>query len=336
MIVSPRSLIATVVLLAGTLVVPASVAFAQESPDGTGLGIRLTEAPVALSDDPRARVAIVDHVAQGSTFTRRFEVVNDTPGALDPSVYVAPARIRNGSFSIAEQGARNDITRWTSVDRSTLHLASRASAKVELTISVPTDAEDGEYYGAAVAEVRPQGAGVTVASRVGIRIYLSVGKGKAPKSDFELTRLTASRLDDGRPLVTAKVRNIGARALDMTGDLKLSNGPGGAKAGPFPAELGTTLAIGATDDVRVVLDKDSPAGPWDAVLTLRSGTIERAVKARITFPEIGGGPEDIEFDEVEKKRRFGALAGSLIILLLAALLVIAWRLRRRRGVGSSS
>jgi hypothetical protein len=326
-IVSPRSLITTVALLAGALVASASGAFAQEASDGTGLGIRLTEAPVELREDPRARVAIVDHVAQGASFSRRFEVVNDTPGALEPLVYVAPATIRNGSFTIGKQGARNEVTRWARVDQSALRLASRASAQVKVTVSVPADAEDGEYYGALVAEVRPQGTGITVASRVGIRIYLAVGKG-AVKSDFELTKLTASRLDDGRPVVTAKVHNIGERALDMTGDLKLSNGPGGVKAGPFPAELGTTLAIGATEDVRVVLDKDTPAGPWDAVLTLRSGTIKHAVKGRITFPEIGERPEDIEFDDLEKKRDFGLVAGSLLLLVIAGLIV--WYVKRRR------
>lgn len=307
--------------------VPASGASGQTAPENTGLGIRLVEAPTALKDDPRARVYIVDHVEAGTTFTRRFEVRNGTPAPLDPKLYVARAAIANGTFGVDRPGRPNELTRWSKVEPSTVNLAPGQSAEARVTIAVPKDAADGEYYGGVVAAVTAPGD-IQQESRVAIRIYLAVGEG-AVKTDFELTRLTASRLDDGRPLVTAKVRNIGERALDMTGGLKLSNGPGGIKAGPFPAVLGTTLAIGDTEDVKVILDKDTPAGPWDAVLTLRSGTISHAVRARVTFPEIGARPEDVKFHDLQKKNEFGAVAGSLILLILIALLILVWRLRRR-------
>jgi hypothetical protein len=309
--------------------VPASGASAQQPPGEPGLGIRLLEAPVELKDDPRAQHYIVDRVAAGTTFERDIEVSNATSEPMEPTLYVAAASIKNGSFTVQQPDVRNEITRWSKVSPATARLAPGATAKATVTIKVPKNAPDGEYYGAAVASRAPVGEAVKIAAGVGIRIYLSVGEG-AVKSDFELTKLTASRLDDGRPLVTATVRNIGERALDMSGDLRLSNGPGGIKAGPFPAELGTTLGVGDTEPVRVILDKETPKGPWDAVLTLRSGPIRHAVKGRIAFPDLGERPADIEFDEVEKKRTFGAVAASLIILLLAALAVVAWRLQRAR------
>ena len=327
-----RRFVATVALLAGAALVPASGAFAQQAPREVGLGIRLVDAPVELRDDPRAQLYIVDRVQAGTTITRRVEVSNGTSNPMTPRLYVAAAAIRRGSFTVEQPSARNEITRWGRISPTSLSLAPGQHAEATVTIEVPEGTPDGEYYGAAVASDAPrdEGGGVAIAAAVGVRIYLSVGKG-AVKSDFELTKLTASRLGDGRPLVTSTVRNTGERALDMSGDLKLSNGPGGVKGGPFRAEVGTTLGIGDTEDVRVILDEDTPAGPWDAVLTLRSGTIERAVKARITFPDVGGPPEDVEFDELEKKRRFGALAGSLIILLLAIMAVVAWRVRRARA-----
>jgi hypothetical protein len=312
--------------------VPASGAFAQQAPQEVGLGIRLVDAPVALKDDPRAGIFIIDRVQAGTTITRRVEVSNGTSKPLTPNLRVAAASIRRGAFVVEQPSVRNEITRWGQISPTSLSLAPGQRAQAKVTIEVPKGAPDGEYYGAAVASDVPRdgGTGVAVAAGVGVRIYLSVGKG-AVNSDFELKKLTASRLADGRPLVTSSVRNTGERALDMSGDLKLSNGPGGVKGGPFPAEVGTTLGIGDTEDVRVILDKDTPAGPWDAVLTLRSGTIKRAVKARITFPEVGAGPKDIEFDDLQKKRTFGALASSLIILLLAIMAIVAWRLRRARA-----
>ncbi len=156
-------------------------------------------------------------------------------------------------------------------------------------ITVPDDAAPGERYGVVWAEVRtaPSVGGVTQVSRVGIRIYLSVGPGGAPAADFTIDSLTAVRSADGRPTVVATVHNSGGRALDMSGGLRLSDGPGGVSAGPFPATLGTSLAIGATEAVTVTLDKQLPAGPWDARIDLRSGLISLTGQATITFPAFG-------------------------------------------------
>jgi len=74
--------------------------------------------------------------------------------------------------------------------------------------------------------------------------------------------LQAARRTDGRPVVTAQVRNTGERALDIRGELALSDGPGGLSAGPFPVTVGTTLAVGATAPVEVVLDEAIKGGPW--------------------------------------------------------------------------
>ena len=76
----------------------------------------------------------------------------------------------------------------------------------------------------------------------------------------------------------------------MNGTLELSAGPGGLSAGPFPASLGVTLAIGDTEPVTILLDKRLPAGPWDARIALRSGLLERSGRATITFPDAGASP----------------------------------------------
>ena len=98
-------------------------------------------------------------------------------------------------------------------------------------------------------------------SRVGIRLYLSVGPGGSPAADFTIDSLTAVRSPDGQPMVLATVHNTGGRALDMSGTLELSDGPGGLSAGPFPATLGTTLGIGDTEPVTIALDEADPHRP---------------------------------------------------------------------------
>ena len=122
-------------------------------------------------------------------------------------------------------------------------------------------------------------------------MYISVGSGESPSSNFTIESLIAERSPSGQPFVEATVHNTGGLALDMSGTLRLLAGPGGISAGPFAAGLGTTLAIGDTEPVTIELDRRLPAGPWDARITLQSGLLRRSAQATITFPKSGAaGP----------------------------------------------
>lgn len=253
------------------------------------IGIRLLDAPVNRSDDPRAKVYIVDHVAPGTTISRRVEVSNDTDATQHIETYAAAASVKDGAFRFGDGHAKNEVSTWTTVDPSEADFAPGEKRAINVTIAVPDDASEGERYEviwASVGAAAPEGGGIAEVNRVGVRVYLSVGPGGEPPSDFEITQLTARRRD-GTPEITARVKNTGGRALDLTGKLALSDGPGGLRAGPFSASLGTTLGIDETDTVTVELDKAIPAGPWKAKLTLQSGLTTRSATAKLTFPASG-------------------------------------------------
>jgi hypothetical protein len=166
---------------------------------------------------------------------------------------------------------------------------------------------------------------------VGIRLYLSVGPGGPPAANFTIESLTAKRSPDGRPMVLATVHNTGGRALDMNGTLQLLDGPGGLSAGPFPATLGITLAIGDTEPVSIALDKRLPAGPWDARITLHSGLLERSAQAAITFPDAGAAPP-VNTTSTRPGWLYPAIAALVVLALgIAALFVALRRRRSRRG-----
>ena len=87
-----------------------------------------------------------------------------------------------------------------------------AKSLATVTIAVPGDASPGERYGVVWAELPaaiPPGGGIAAVNRVGVRIYLSVGQGNEPASDFGITTFEARRDADGNPLVAAIVHNTG-------------------------------------------------------------------------------------------------------------------------------
>ncbi len=235
----------------------------------------------------------------------------------------------DGSFLGAAGHTQNDLSTWTSVYPDQVDVAAKSSELALVSITVPTDAAAGERYGVVWAEVRSEpatGDGVVQVSRVGIRLYVSVGPGGAPAPDFTIDSLTATRSADGEPTVLATVRNTGGRALDMSGTLELLAGPGGLSAGPFTATLGTTLGIGDTEPITFALDDRIPTGPWDARITLASGLLERSARATITFPRIGTSPP-------VRAATPRALPVIPVLAACMALLLIEVMRRRRRHHG---
>jgi hypothetical protein len=275
-------------VLAG-IVVPANTALAvphQPRPALGGIGIRLVDVP-ADSQYPLARSYIVERLAPGASIRRQVEIINSTRLTADVAVYPAAASLHRGRFGFAPGHSRNELSSWTSVSQDVLTLPAGTSAFETVTINVPKQASSGERYAVIWAEASapaPAAGGVTLVNRVGVRMYVSIGRGGAPPSDFVIGTLTAKRAATGEPLVVATIHNSGKRTIDISGNLTLSKGPSGLRAGPFPAKLGTALAPNDSEPATVRLSKRLPRGPWRVHMQLRSGLIQRAAVATITFP----------------------------------------------------
>jgi hypothetical protein len=321
-----RRTVTALALVAGVLA-PAAGAVAA---DPGGIGIRLVDVPAHVRDDPRARIYIIDRLAPGTVIQRRVEVTNTTRSAASVEMYPAAATVSGGVFGFAAGRGSNELTTWTSMSDSVLRLEPGGRAFDTVTIAVPRDASAGERYGVVWAETAapaPAGGGVRLVNRVGVRIYLSVGPGGAPPSNFTIDALRARRSSTGQPLVVADVHNTGGRALDIAGKLTLSDGPGALSAGPFPTQLATTLAPGEDAPVTVRLDEQLPDGPWKVRIALRSGLIERTAVATIRFPNRPPAAE-VTAPQSESDQRI-IVAAAVLVLLLALGLVLL--LTRRRG-----
>lgn len=324
--------LATLLTLSLLICLPAGAALAAEAPGTGGIGVRLVDIPASAQGDPRARAYIVDNLKPGSTIERRIEVQNNTGTRQTVKVYPGAARIDNNSFTVEDEDVANDLTRWTSVTAPELAMAPGESARVPVTITVPQDAPEGEQYGVIWAQIqadRAPGSSAIQVSRAGIRIYLSVGAGNGRAADLTVDALTASRNEAGKPLATAKVTNIGGRALDITGSLTLKNGPANISAGPFPVLKGTTIAPGASADVSVVLDTQLPNGPWDATMKITSGTLNREGTATLTFPN-AGTTETVVIEQPGIPSWVWPVGGLAFVLIAAASVLV---FRGRHGTG---
>ncbi|MFD7614725.1 peptidase [Streptomyces sp. NPDC059828] len=304
-------------VLAGAPVMATAVA----DPDPGLIGVRLVDAPVARRDDPRARRYIVDHLRPGTTIKRRIEVYNKSAAARRLDLYAASAGIHKNTFTFGQKHTANELSGWIKVNPAWVVLAPRARTQAMLTVTVPRTALDGERYAVVWAEAQAApDAQHNVGSihRVGVRVYLDVGPGGEPLSDFVIERMTGARDEQGRPSVTAVVRNLGRRAVDLSGQLTLAKGPGGVTAGPFRAPPGTTLSSHGSGTVVVPLEPRLPDGPWKATLELRSGPAKRSATATVMLSQ---------WKEPTSYAHLYAI-GAAVALVVCGL--IAWVLIRRR------
>lgn len=253
-------------------------------------GLGLLDVPSDQRADPRAQTQIVDHVHPGDVIKRRVLLINDTPQPQQFAVYAAAASITNGKFTPADDRAANELTSWISLEQDRVEVPSKGAkgkVPVKLTLRVPSDATPGERYAVVWGQLAAKADDGTVAinmvNRVGIRVYLHVGPGEEPPSGFEIGPATPARDAQGTPSVAIEVRNTGGRAVDITGKVRLSGGPGATRDGTYDAGA-TTLAPGEVGTVRVSFPRELPDGPWRIDVNLASGRVEHEATGEITFP----------------------------------------------------
>lgn len=305
---------------------PAAAEAPRRTFDGVGIGIRLVDAPVSRRADERAHRYIIDHVRPAEQIRRRIAVTNLSNTRQSVQLYPAAAAVGKDGFLFAPGRTGNEFTRWVKLEPRELVLAPEETASVWTDITVAKDATGGEHYGVIWAEIT-SGPGpstqVRHVARAGVRIYLSIGPGGEPRSDFRIEELRGAHARNGAPVVTARVRNTGGRALDLAGKLTLTDGPGGVSAGPFNVKA-DTLGPGRSTRVKALLDPRLPDGVWTARLTLASGLVKRETSGRIT---ISTRQRNSQFAGTTPMLTVGSLVSAAVTVLLVG---YAYRRHHRR------
>jgi hypothetical protein len=299
---------------------------ARPAPPGS-FGVRIVDVPVSEVDNPRALLYIIDYLPTGTVIHRRILIANGEARTARFTVYADAAFIAGGQF-VGDTGAtRSELTGWVSVQHPVVTLAAGASVTDLITINVPAGATRGEHYGVIWVQQRAKartrsGSAVIEVSRVGVRIYLAVGRGGAPPSSFDITSLTGHLTRAGRPIIVAHVNNTGGRALDLNGSVRLTDGPGGTRSGPFPAQRTVTLAPGQSWNVTFAAPKNLPQGAWRATVTLASGLTKAKVTATIELTSVMTARAGLS----GRRWIWISLGGLLVFLVVAT----GWYARQHR------
>jgi hypothetical protein len=289
-----------------------------------GIGIRLLPAPQDSGYGAQGRIYVVDHVAPGTVITRQVQVSNSSPSTVHIVVYAGAAFVAKGSFVGAVGHTPDAVSSWTSVQPSSSELPVRGLMTATVTISVPSTAPAGEQYGVIWAETRSAAVdGITQVSRVGVRVYLVVGAGGLAPANFSIGSLYLDQSTIGRTTVLGMVHNTGGWPLDVSGTLRLTDGPGGLSTGPLPVRIGSTLPVGGSELAAVALNSQIPAGHWDLRMSLQGGGIGRSVETSLTVPGTSA----------HSGKLVPAVVLVVVLMGIAALLI---HLRRRRSRGRHS
>jgi hypothetical protein len=328
--------VAVLALAIGLLSVPGPAASAAgrhpaaPAPPGE-FGVRLVDVPVSEADNPRAYRYIIAYLPTGTVIHRRVLLVNDETRTVRFSVYPDAANITGGQF-VGDSGAtRSELTSWISVQHQSVTLAPGASAMDAVTIRVPRGATRGEHYGVIWVQqtakpARYGGITLTEISRVGVRVYLAVGRGGAMPTSFDISSITGRRLASGQPVIIVHVTNTGGRAVDLNGTAQLADGPGDTRSGPFPAQKIATLAPGQSWTVSFAAPRSLPDGPWRATVSLVSGMTTATGTAAIRF-----APRAAAQAGQPAIRWIWLGLGGLVLVLVLVMGRYAWQHRAAAG-----
>ena len=314
---------AVVVALCGPAFGAAPSATAAD--DESGIGIEIVDDDAATSSDLRARSYLIDDITPGGHLERTVRVVNDSREDRRVHVYSGPAEIRDGVFAVDDPSGP-DISEWIVPGKDTLDLRAGESTEMTVAIDLPRDAPEGEFYGAVWAELRspsPDGS-LTIANRVGVRVYLSVGSGDASPPDFTISNLRLDTSADTAEL-RAEVANTGSTAVDLTGAATLTSVGGAMTLGPLPSEM-LTLAPGQAGTAVFRIPNTPTEGTWSTQATLTSGIVSRTAHGDVESLPV---PAQATTEKTDEPPLLWILliAGAFIAALI--LLVVRARLRRR-------
>ena len=156
--------------------------------------------------NPRALRYIIDFLPTGSVIHRRIMVQNQESHRARFTVYPDAAKISHGYFTGDAGHTRSELTGWIHIAHPVVKLRAHQSVMDMVTIRVPRHATRGEHYGVVWVQQtarahNARGFAIREIAQVGVRVYLAVGRGGAPPTNFTISHIAGHRSAQGRQVL---------------------------------------------------------------------------------------------------------------------------------------
>ncbi len=261
----------------------------QEAAGNSGIAV----GPNSENYDPKeiyTKSSFIKVLKPGDSFQSSISISNFDPEEkrllVDPEDYSSA----NGSFSFTDQEDLSGVGNWIKLDSNEVTVPGKKMVNVGFKLTVPTDVKSGEYAGVvAVKEAPkgPQGSGLNVVSRVGVRFYITIPgdlkkgfeftnfKFITPDKKYTSEELYSNFIKDNAHLNNEEVylnmnfKNIGNVFTKMVGKVEMTGPDGKTIETKFNRDYGYTDSLVKVDYLSI------PGSKWQV----------GKYKARFTFDD---------------------------------------------------
>lgn len=163
---------------AAMLAITAIISFPLMAAAAEFAGISARPANPATSD-ARTEAWFIYALAPGQVKSDALVVANETDKTQTLDLYPADSAPATGNgFALKQKAeAMTGVGSWVKLERKSLTLAPHGSATIPFAVTVPAGQGAGLWTGGIIvapAEAARQGQGISIATRVGVRMYVTV------------------------------------------------------------------------------------------------------------------------------------------------------------------
>lgn len=167
----------------------------------------------------------------GQTTSGSFLIINQGKATYDFKVYATPYNVSGENYTPNYNPIPGavDVSKWFSFSLSSANISPGQTEKVNYTITVPSNIQDGGYYAVAFGKTNNPKAliGVTINEAVGSLFFIKVGNNFVQKGSVESWK---SNFFQAPPLTSyLKIQNTGSIYFKADFQYKVSDLFGGTK-----------------------------------------------------------------------------------------------------------
>ena len=153
-----------------------STARAQEAPQAS-IGV----SPTRFDDkEPLSKSWFIEQLNPGDEVEREYSVFNYMDSEQKVNLFANDAtQTQDGNFTYQQNYEQSNLVgKWVTIQEKDVTISSKSQKNFKFKLKIPAGTPNGEYAGVISAQLPgvKNEEGVTIESRIGTRLYITVGK----------------------------------------------------------------------------------------------------------------------------------------------------------------